>query len=128
MYKKPITFVDYNGKQKTKDYYFNLNKIECTALQLSAKEGFHEYLKQIVDSEDMNAIFEVFNKIILKSYGVKSEDGEHFVKNESVQEAFANSPAYEALFMELVTNPEEAEKFIKSVIPSDLLVQASKQN
>lgn len=121
MYKKNIKYVDYNGVAREDDCYFNLNKIECTKLQLSTKEGYGEYIKKVVESKDMNAIFDVFNNIILSSYGIKSEDGKLFKKSKELSEAFSQSPAYEALFMELATNPEEAEKFIKGTMPADLI-------
>ena len=126
MYKKPITYVDYNGKSRTEDFYFNLNKVECTKLQLSTKEGYGNYIKKIVEAEDASAIFDVFNEIILTSYGVKSEDGKFFRKTPELQLEFSQSPAYEALFVEIATNPDEAEKFIKAVMPSDLLSQVAK--
>lgn len=121
MYKKNIKYVDYNGVAREEDCYFNLNKIECTKLQLSTKEGYGEYIKNVVESKDMNAIFDVFNNIILSSYGIKSEDGKQFKKSKELSEAFSQSPAYEALFMELATNPDEAEKFIKGTMPADLI-------
>jgi hypothetical protein len=121
MYKKNIKYVDYNGVEHQEDFYFNLNKIECTKLQLSTKEGYGEYIKNVVESKDMNAIFDVFNNIILASYGIKSEDGMYFKKSKELSEAFSQSPAYEALFMELATSSEEADKFIKAVMPADLI-------
>lgn len=123
MYKKNIKYVDYNGKERADDFYFNLNKVECTKLQLSTKQGYGEYIKKIVDNEDKEAIFDVFNDIILESYGVKSEDGMYFKKSPELKIQFSQTPAYEALFMELATNPKEAENFIKAVMPSDLVSQ-----
>lgn len=123
MYKKTVTFTDYNGNQRTKDCYFNLNKVECTQLQVSTKEAFDEHIKKIVESEDKEAIFDIFNKIILKAYGEKSEDGLRFVKSDKISEEFSQTEAYVEVFMDIATNPTSAEEFIKGTFPSDFVKQ-----
>ena len=47
---------------------------------------------------------EFFEDLIKKAYGVKSEDGRRFMKSEEISRSFMESPAYEILFEELVTN------------------------
>lgn len=121
MLKKTITYTDYNGNEQTHDYYFNLNKVECTQLQMNKKGGFDKYIKDIVDQGDTNAIFDVFNKIILKAYGVKDPEGQRFIKSDKLSEEFSQTPAYEVLFMEIATNPQEAENFIKGVFPQEMI-------
>ena len=40
MLKKTVTYVDYNGVERTEDFYFNLSKAEVTEMELSVEGGF----------------------------------------------------------------------------------------
>ena len=35
MHKETITYVDFNGTERTEDHYFNLSKTEITELEVS---------------------------------------------------------------------------------------------
>ena len=117
MLKKTITYVDYNGFERTEDFYFNLNKAELMEMEMSTTGGLAESIKKIVAAQDAPAIIKTFKEIILKSYGEKSADSKHFEKNEKISTAFSQTEAYSILFMELATNADEAAKFINGIIP-----------
>lgn len=124
MIKKTITFNDYNGQKHTKDFMFNLNKIELTSLALGNEDGDLEaYIKRIIDSKDNIKLMNLFQKIILMSYGVKSEDGLRFIKSEELSEQFSQTEAYVELYVELCTNETAAANFIKGIVPEDLAKQ-----
>lgn len=55
-------------------------------------------------------------KTEMKAYGVKSEDGRRFMKSEEISRSFMESPAYEILFEELVTNDKAAADFVNAVM------------
>lgn len=124
MLKKTITYTDYNGDQKTKDLYFNLTKTELYKMNFSAKGGFENYVNKLWNEEDGKEIIHVFDEILRMSYGEKSADGEHFVKfapdGHRLGDDFAQTPAYDILFLELATNPEKGAEFINGVVPKDL--------
>ena len=120
MLKKSITYETYSGERITEDFYFNLTKAELVELEMGHKGGLSEALKKIVESEDGKAIISEFKNIILKSYGVKSEDGRHFVKNNQLRQEFESTEAYSVLFMELVTDAEAAAEFVRMVIPREV--------
>ena len=61
-------------------------------------------------------IMEFFEDLITKAYGVKSEDGRRFMKSEEISRSFMESPAYEVLFEELVTNDKAAADFVNAVM------------
>lgn len=117
MLKKTITYTDYNGSQRTEDFYFNLSKAEIAEMELSVNGGYSQMLKDIVAAEDGAQIMAHFKEIILKSYGEKSQDGKRFVKSQELSAAFAQTEAYSELFMELITNPNAAADFVNSIIP-----------
>ena len=118
MLKKTITYTDYNGMERTEDFYFNLNKAELMEMELSTAGGLTEMIKKITDTQDAPAIIKVFKDLILKAYGEKSLDGRLFVKKPELAEAFSQTEAYSQLFMELATNADEAAKFVNGIMPA----------
>lgn len=117
MIKWPITYTDYNGETHTEDFYFNLNMAECMEMNLKANGAYPEYLKQIVANRDGERMAEVYRTLILKSYGEKSPDGRRFVKSKELSEAFQQTEAFPALYMQLMTEDGAAVKFITGVMP-----------
>lgn len=115
-----VTYENYYGEKKTKDLYFHLTKPELVDLQVSETEGLDKYIKRISASESQKEIVEVFKKIVKMAYGVVSPDGDRFMKNQEVKDAFLESPAYEAVYMRLATDEKEAAKFINGIMPKDL--------
>lgn len=123
MYIRKITFTDYNGLEHTRTFYFNLSKSELLRLQLSIGGGLTEYAKRLMDTEDMVHLSELFEKLILMSYGEKTDDGMHFIKEDEngkkLADMFKQTAAYDELYTELCTNEQSAIEFFNSVIPAD---------
>lgn len=116
MLKKTMTYVDFDGNQRTEDFFFNLTKAECTELEFGVEGGLTEMLKKISSEKNLPRIIEMIKEIILKSYGVKSPDGRRFIKNDEIRESFAQTNAYSDLFMELGFDADAAAKFVQGVI------------
>ena len=119
MLKKTMTYTDYNGVERTEDFFFNLTKAELMEMELGTAGGLAETLQKIVDSKDAPAIIKAFKDIVLKAYGKKSDDGRRFIKTPEISEEFAQTEAYSDLFMLLATNAEEAAKFVNGIVPQD---------
>ena len=119
MLKLTRTYTDYNGMERTEDFYFNFSKAELTEKHLSTEGGLDVLLRKIVDSQDHEEIVKTFKDIILKSYGKKSEDGKRFMKSEEISREFEECPAYSDLFMELSTDSDAASKFVNGIMPPD---------
>ena len=126
MYTKHIVYEDYDGNQREKDAYFNLNKAELLELQLSWDGGLEKVLEKIIAEKDQKRMIEMFKMIILKSYGEKSLDGNRFIKTPEVIEAFTQTEAYSVLFMELATDDKAAADFINGIMPKSLMEEAKK--
>ena len=120
MLKKTITYTDYNGIERTEDFYFNISKSELTKLEVTTPGGYSGMIKKIVDAQDGGQIMKVFNELITMSYGVKSDDGKRFKKSQELSDEFVQTEAYDQLFMELATDAEKAAAFVSGVLPSDL--------
>lgn len=124
MYKKTLTYTDFNGVERTEDFYFNFTKAELMDLQLSTDGGLLEIIKKIINAKDTPALIKLFKKVLLLSYGVKSEDGKRFKKSDEIREDFASTEAYSEIYMELATDTNAASEFINSILPADLAAQA----
>ena len=130
MLKKTITYTDYNGTERTEDFYFNLTKAELTEMELGTTGGLSEMIQNIVKAQDIPSIIKIFKDLILKAYGEKSADGKRFIKvNDAgvpLANAFAETEAYSQLFMELATDADAAAKFVNGIVPKDTAMEAEK--
>ena len=126
MYKKTITYEDYNGSTRTEDFYFNLTEAEVTEMQLSVKGGFAEMINNMVKANDLGSLIGIMKEMIIKSYGIKSEDGRRFIKKPEYVEEFTETPAFSALYMELATDEKAAANFINKVMPAKFVAEAEK--
>lgn len=120
MLKKTVTYTDYNGVQRTEDFYFNLSKAEIAEMELSVDGGLASMLEKIVASKDNKQIVAMFKDIVLKSYGEKSADGRRFVKSPEISEAFSQTEAYVEIFMELAMNEGAAADFVNGIVPKEM--------
>lgn len=128
MLKKTITYTDFEGTERTEDFYFNLTKAELADMELTTEGGYKERIDRIVNAKDQTKLIALFKEIIHKAYGVKSDDGRRFIKNEEVLNDFIQTQAYSDLYMGLVTNTDEASAFVTGILPQDLAAEANKNN
>lgn len=120
MLKKTITYTDYNGVERTEDFYFNLSKAELMEMELTASGGLGETIQKIISAKDNPAIVKIFKDLVLKAYGEKSADGKRFMKSAEISASFEQTEAYSILFMELATDADAASAFVNGIIPKDL--------
>lgn len=128
MIKETITYIDYNGNERTEDAYFNLTKAEIMKMEMSTKGGLAEMIQRVVQAQDQPAIIAIFEDLIHRSYGVKTPDGKGFRKTKEDLDEFISTPAYSELFMKLATDADAAAKFINGVVPADMSKQIAEQN
>lgn len=119
MLKKTITYKDYNGATRTRDFYFNLNKLEVVRIEANTAGGLAERLRSVMEAQDTGAILAIIENLIQKSYGVKTPDGEGFMKRREDLEAFMATEAYSELFMELASDANNASEFFNGILPQD---------
>ena len=123
MLKKTITYEDYNGETRTEDFYFNLSKAELAEMELSTSGGVEALLEHIIQTHDNKQIVELFKDLILRSYGVKSQDGRRFIKSQELRDEFSQTEAYVELFLELAGNAEAGAAFVNGVIPKSVAAE-----
>lgn len=117
MLKKTITYTDYNGVERTEDFYFNLSQAEIMDMEMSTTGGMTQMINKIVDAKDNVALYKLFTDLITKAYGEKSADGRRFIKSKEISESFTQTEAYSVLLNEFVTDSGSAAKFVNAIIP-----------
>ncbi len=120
MYKKLMTYEDFDGNERTEEVYFNLTEQEVTEYQLSHNGGITTLINRIIQAQDWKSMVEYWKEFILMCYGVKSDDGRRFIKNDAVREEFASTNMFSDLFMLLSTDDNEAAKFVNNVLPKKM--------
>lgn len=116
MLKRDVSYEDFNGQRQTDTFYFNLTKTEMTDWDF---EGFAAMLQRLVEARDTQALIQEIKKIVLASYGVKSDDGKRFIKSDELRAEFEQTAAYDVLFMELATNDKNLTDFFIGTFPKE---------
>ena len=125
MLKKIITYTDYNGVERTEPFYFNLSKAELMEMELGVTGGMTEMLDKIIAAKDAPSLMKTFKEMIMKAYGVKSDDGKRLIKSEELSIAFTQTEAYSVLFMELITDDKAAADFVNGIIPNEIQTEVA---
>jgi hypothetical protein len=120
MIKKTVTYQDLNGNDRTESFYFHYYESEILEMELSVEGGFKERIQRIIDAKDQPSLIREIKAFVLNAYGVKSDDGKRFIKNDDVRAAFEQCPAYSKIFMELVMDDKVASEFVKGVVPAEM--------
>ena len=115
MFKHKIDYVDFNGTQRSEDFYFHLSLPEVTRLEAEIGKPLNQYAQEVAANQNIKELLDFIEKMVLSSYGQKSADGKSFLKSEEIRKEFEHSQAYAELFEQLLTNAELAEKFGSSV-------------
>lgn len=105
MFKMPVTYRTYEGKEVTKDFYFNLNKGEIAEMNFAFEGGFEAWLEMLQTEPNVPDMIKVFKELIIKAYGKRLPDGQ-FVKTPEYTAAFTASDAYSEVFLKFIDNKD----------------------
>lgn len=137
MYKKTVTYTDFDGNERIEDLYFNLTKTELIDFALSLPDNVSDSMTENSDNMDTDkavtkvlsafrtkSIFKFLQDLILKSYGVRTDEGRRFAKTDSngmpLANQFKETMAFEAIMDEFTTNDNAAAEFVNRVIPKKI--------
>ena len=126
MIKRTVTYEDYNGEKRTETFYFHYTEAEILDMEMSEEGSFAERIQRIIDAKDNTALMKLIKKFVIDAYGVKSDDGKRFMKNDEVKAAFLECPAYSDIFMDMVTDEDIAAEFVNGVIPNTMKDRVAK--
>lgn len=141
MITRTIEYVDYDGNQRKEKHYFNLTQFEATEIAVEIPDDIVEDLesdaanpenrvttaRNLTEKLGKKGVMDFIKNIVLKSYGVKSPDGKRFVKSEQLTTEFSQTLAFSSFMMRLMTDDEEASRFINGVIPPELAANMVKK-
>lgn len=129
MFTKKITYTDFAGETRTEEFMFNLSKADVIQWRFSVNGGIEEVFRRIIDKNDQNALVCLVKDLIHRSYGERSIDGKKFEKKRNgadLADEFEQTAAYDALFMELITDAKAAAAFVNGIMPADLVAEIEK--
>lgn len=127
MLKKTINYIDYDGNERSEEYYFNLNQAEIIKwLTTTGDYTLDKVLERLATERNGKKIMEIFEELIRLSYGRKSLDGRKIEKSKEIWEDFYYTEAYSTLFTELVTDARKAADFVNQIIPKKLADEVAK--
>lgn len=130
MFVKQVKYTNLNGLEVEENVYFNLTKSEVMEMELKVDGTYSEKLETIFKKKNIPLLIKYIKEILLAAYGVKSDDGNRFYKNDKVREDFLASPAFDEIYYELLTDADKAAEFVQKIMPveiSDAEVEAAKK-
>lgn len=127
MFKRTFKYTDFDGNERTEEAFFNLTKAEVMMWISTNKEyTLDKLILELTRVGDVRRIMEIFEDLILRSYGQKSLDGRKFIKSKELSEDFKQTVMYSDLFMELVNDSAKSAEFVNAVLPKDLAQDVDK--
>lgn len=143
MYKKTITFTNYDGVEESVDAYFNLTRTECMDLNLEYEKdgGLIGRLKKLISDRKegenipQKPAIDFIRLIVERSYGIRPKDDPSlFLKEDDdgkpLYKKFRQSLAYHTFVYDLLSGKESLDDFATNVMPKvsdEEKVEAQKQ-
>lgn len=126
MLKKVVKYTDYNDDPAVETLYFNLNRNEVLELDHLAPrlEAWHKKTSgesRDLTMEEIREILDVVKILVEKSYGVRSDDGKRFIKNQGLFDEFTQTAVYDEFLFSMFENPTEAVNFISGILPKQIV-------
>lgn len=118
MYKKTITYKNFDGKTVSNTYYFNITKMEFEELNLKYHGNLKDEIQKRIDEKDQWGIYSLFKEVVLIAFGEKTDD-KRFVKNANSANEFEHSEAYSELVYELAQSEDAMKNFMNQVLPTE---------
>lgn len=125
MLRKDINFTTFDGQPAQKTVYFNLTKTELVKLMALENGTFIERIQNLNPQEQPQEVMDCFYTILERSYGVRN--GDRFMKSPELFKEFEETAAFDAFFMELVTDANAGANFVNGLMPADLINQINSQ-
>lgn len=124
MFKKTITYKDWNGMERTEEFRFHLSKTELQLLNSQTPGGLFNYMKTCYEAMDIPKMMNFFEQLILKAYGEVSQDGRRFEKKDGeLAAAFKETAAWDIMFQWLYNEPGALKEFLVQTLPEDVREQ-----
>lgn len=124
MIKKTLTYLDYEGVEHTKDFYFSMNQTEFALLNNQLPGGFEYYLQKIQQDHDETKLLELLTMFIVEGYGERLMDGLGFSKEDlqgrKLGKLFLSTEACDNLITELLEKENNIGAFLTGMLPAGI--------
>ena len=116
MLKQRVKYEGFDGELIEEDLYFNLTRMDLIELNdRYESKDMAAYMDKIVKEKNIKELYKVLKDIVLMAYGVKSEDGKRFIKNQTVKDEFAESLAFAQLIEDFHETDTAMSDFITGI-------------
>ena len=116
MLKKHVKYPGFDGEIIEEDLYFNLTRMDLIELNdRYESKDMAAYMDKIVKEKNIKELYKVLKDIVLMAYGVKSEDGKRFIKNQTVKDEFAESLAFSQLIEDFHETDTAMSDFVTGI-------------
>ena len=116
MLKQRVKYEGFDGELIEEDLYFNLTRMDLIELNdRYESKDMAAYMDKIVKEKNIKELYKVLKDIVLMAYGVKSEDGKRFIKNQTVKDEFAESLAFSQLIEDFHETDTSMSDFITGI-------------
>lgn len=128
MIKQTVTYEDFEGNPVEKDFWFHLSKAEIAELQFSQENDTLSSMLESLGDDNVSAkqALAVFKEIVALAVGRRSDDGERFIKNDDIRNAFMQTDAYSELLFDMLQDPKKAVNFINNLMPKSVRSEIKK--
>ena len=134
MIKKTVTYFDFDNNERTETHYFHLNQSELIEIALDIPDDVSKTVGNdpnnfdkeavatgLIEKMGQKGIMGFVKDLLVKSYGIKSEDGRRFIKTPELREEFSQTIAFDTIFMELMKDDNAAADFVNGVVPANVI-------
>lgn len=126
MIKKKITIDGFDGPED-REYYFHMTRAEALKWVKETKGTLPSELDRIASlptDGDLTDLLEMVGRILHRSVGIR--EGSRFIKTQEIADDFVFSGALDVVLDDLMSNPEEVERFVGNIFPSNITQQLAK--
>lgn len=128
MIRKTIPYLDYNGTEHVKDFYFSINQTEFAMLNNRFPGGFQAYLKRIEEDHNEEKLLELLILFIVEGYGIRMADDDFIKEDEQGRKLglrFKCSEACDNLITELLEKENNIGAFLLGMLPASIQKKAN---
>ena len=116
MLKQRVKYEGFDGELIEEDLYFNLTRMDLIELNdRYESKDMAAYMDKIVKEKNIKELYKVLKDIVLMAYGVKTEDGKRFIKNQTVKDEFAESLAFSQLIEDFHETDTAMSDFVTGI-------------
>ena len=124
---KTLTYLDYEGVEHTKDFYFSLNQTEFALMNNKLPGGFDSYLKRIQEDHNEEKLLDLLTMFIVEGYGIRMSDDDFVKEDEQGRKLglrFKCTEACDNLITELLETENNIGAFLIGMLPRSIQKKA----